>query len=83
MVSGFSGNASHDAFGGHNGEKFTTLERDNDRLSSGNCAALNGGGFWWWNCGYCRVNGASSTGGFYWSSLPGYLQLSRMWLQCK
>ena len=31
------------------------------------------------------VNAARSTGDFYWVDLPGgpYLQLSRMWLQCK
>jgi len=84
MVSGFSGNASYDAFGYHNYEKFTTLERDNDG-SSYNCARVGGGGFWWWSCGRCRVNGARSTDYFYWYGLPGgsYLQLSRMWLQCK
>ena len=83
MVSGFSGNASSDAFGYHNVEKFSTLERDNDRSSS-NCAAYFEAGFWWGDCGECRVNGAR-TGRFYWSDLPGadYLQLSRMWLQCK
>jgi len=86
MVSGFSGNASHDAFGYHNGEKFSTIERDNDRSSS-NCAARYGAGFWWRDyCGGCHVNGASYL--FYWQGLPGgtqlwRLQLSRLWLQCK
>ena len=86
IVAGFSGNASRDAFGrDHNGEKFTTIERDNDRDSSGNCAVWRGGGFWWRACGGCKVNGARGTGYFYWSGLPGgrHLQLSRMWLQCK
>ena len=85
LVSGFSGNASHDAFGvWHNGLQFTTLERDNDRAYL-NCAALIGGGFWWRNCGGCHVNAARSTGRFYWLYLPGgrHLHLSRMWLQCK
>jgi len=85
QVGGFSGNASFDAFGSHNGQQFTTIDRDNDR-SLGNCAAWHGGGFWWGrNCGWCGVNGVRSTGYFYWAALPGgnYLQLSRMWLQCK
>jgi len=84
MVSGFSGNASWDAFGlHHNGQKFSTIERDNDRVSS-NCAALLGGGFWWSDCGLCHVNAARSTGYFY-CALPGggHLQSTRMWLQCK
>ena len=86
QVTGFSGNASGDAFGyGHNGGKFSTFDRDNDRVSSGNCAVWGGGGFWWRSCGWCGVNAARSTDGFYWAGLPGgwNLQLSRMWLQCK
>ena len=81
QVGGYSGNAGNDAFGGHNGEMFTTYDRDNDLWSS-NCAALIVGGFWYWSCGGCRVNGGSY---FYWAHLPGgdSLQSSRMWLQCK
>jgi len=84
-VDGFSGNASFDALGDHNGLQFTTFDRDNDLWSSGNCAARRGGGFWWRQCGGCSVNGVRSTGSFYWVYLPGdnYLLLSRMWLQCK
>ena len=84
LVGGFSGNASHDAFRWHHGLQFSTFDRDND-LSSFNCAARYGG-FWYWNCGACRVNAArSSTGHFFWSGLPegSHLQYSRMWLQCK
>jgi len=85
IVAGFSGNAGRDAFGQHNGAQFTTIERDNDRSSSRNCAAWLGGGFWWQDCGGCFVNAARSTGRFNWWNLPGGgdLQLSRMWLQCK
>jgi len=86
QVAGYSGNAGYDAFGSqqHNGQQFSTFDRDNDR-SSGYCAAAKYGGFWWGNCGGCKVNGPRSTGYFYWSGLPGgdYLQLSRMWLECK
>ena len=87
LVGGFSGYASTDAFGRHhNGEQFTTIDRDNDLRSSRNCAALRGGGFWWRDCGHwCGVNVARSAHYFYWYDLPGdnYLLLSRMWLQCK
>ena len=84
QVGGFSGNVSYDAFGYHNGDKFSTIDRDNDRASL-NCAAWHGGGFWWWDCGSCSVNGARGTGHFHWLGLRGGrdLQLSRMWLQCK
>jgi len=83
LEGGFSGNASNDALRYQNGYMFATIDRDNDR-SSVNCAAMIGGGFWWWRCGECLVN-AARTGQFYWVGLPGgrHLQLSRMWLQCK
>ena len=86
QVGGFSGNAGSDALGWHhNGQQFSTFDRDNDPRSSVNCAAVIGGGFWWRVCGWCLVNGARGIGHFYWYDLPGghYLQLSRMWLQCK
>ena len=84
-MTGYSGNASWDALAYHNGLKFTTIDRDNDLRSYGNCAAGSGGGFWWGDCGGCRVNGARSIGRFFWQDLPGgsYLQSTRMWLQCK
>ena len=86
QVDGFSGNASHDAFGlYHNGQQFSTIDRDNDP-SSHNCAAWFGGGFWYGTyCGWCRVNGARITRDFYWRGLPGGrdLHCSRMWLECK
>ena len=87
QVGGFSGNASYDTLGlHHNGEKFSTFDRDNEKWSR-NCAAYFGGGFWYRACGQCFVNGARGTDRFYWwdRDLPGghRLQLSRMWLQCK
>jgi len=83
QVGGYSGNAS-DAFGRNDGNEFTTSDRDNDWNPSGNCAGLTGGGFWYGNCGWCRLN-AVNTRYFYWRGLPGgrYLQFTRMWLQCK
>jgi len=86
QAAGFSGNASNDAFGDHNNrDNFSTFDRDNDGRSKINCAATIGGGFWYRFCGQCRVNGARSTGNFYWRGLPGGwdLQYSRMWLQCR
>jgi len=86
QVGRYSGNAGRDAFGAHNGMMFSTYDRDND-LSSGNCAARLGGGFWYKNCYDCGVNVGNDgpPWGFTWQDLPGgwNLQTSRMWLQCK
>jgi len=85
-VAGYHGSADHDAFGRlngqHNGQMFTTYDRDNDR-KCGNCATSYGGGFWYNNCFQCGLNVASNN--FAWTGLPGdhRLQKSRMWLQCK
>ena len=45
-ISGYSGTAGN-SLGGHDGMKFSTLDRDNDK-NSGNCALGYKGG-WWWN----------------------------------
>jgi len=85
QVAGYSGNAGYNSFSYHNGMKFSTYDRDNDR-SSGNCAMRHYGGFWYNNCFYCGVNtlsGYTTVNGWY--RLPGgsLLKSSRMWLQCK
>jgi len=81
-VSGYKGNAGRDALSYHNGQKFTTFDRDNDQWSK-NCAARDGGGFWYNWCSFSGVNSHYSH--FIWSGLPGgsALQSSRMWLECK
>ena len=63
--SGYTGNAGGDSFGAYqNGQQFTTIDRDNDARSSGNCAAIRGGaGFWWGSCGRFSPNGGYYHGG--------------------
>jgi len=80
QVAGYSGNAGLDEFRDHNGQMFSTYDRDND-VSPGNCAANYGGGFWYSNCYRCNVNSVRKD----WLGLPGgeSLQSTRMWLQCK
>jgi len=94
-VSGYSGNIGFDALGRyHHGMKFTTYDRDNDPWTSNstesrqyndNCAKAIGGGFWYGNCGRCRVNGVRGRDfGFSWifEKIYLHLQRSRMWLTC-
>jgi len=84
QVSGYAGNAGRDAFAYHNGHKFTTYDRKNDRARR-NCAVTHGGGFWYNVCAECEVNSLpGSLDDFSWEGLPGGkgLQSSRMWLMC-
>jgi len=86
QVAGYSGNAGKDSMYGHNGQMFSTYDRDNDRAGpNSNCAAYYGGGFWHRKCYNCGVNSSRNAKSFNWSGLPGgkELQKSRMWLQCK
>ena len=77
-VSGYSGNAG-DSFGHHNGDQFSTRDRENDILWSGNCAQGFKGGWWYNNCYYANLNGlyyggahSSNGDGVAWLTWKGY-----------
>ena len=49
---------TYDALGGRKGWEFSTIDQDNDILSTINCAEKNGGGGWWYDrCGYAWLTG--------------------------
>ncbi|BFZ03950.1 hypothetical protein BsWGS_06989 [Bradybaena similaris] len=59
---GFQGSAVDCLTGGntngaHNNMYFTTIDRDNDNGSGGNCAEWNEGGWWYNYCFLCNFNG--------------------------
>ncbi|XP_043229586.1 ficolin-1-like [Amphibalanus amphitrite] len=58
-VSGFSG-AIGDSLGRHNGQCFSTKDRDNDRYDTGSCSRRFRGGWWYQRCHTANLNG------FYW-----------------
>ncbi|CAH1224798.1 FCN1 [Branchiostoma lanceolatum] len=56
-ISGFTGDAG-DSMGGNNGQQFSTVDRDNDVVSSGHCSQLRGQTGWWFStCGVSFLNG--------------------------
>ncbi|CAC5397317.1 Fibrinogen-like protein A,Ryncolin-4,Angiopoietin-related protein 7,Ficolin-3,Ficolin-1-B,Techylectin-5A,Ficolin-2,Ryncolin-1,Tenascin-R,Fibrinogen-like protein 1,Angiopoietin-1,Tenascin-X,Fibrinogen C domain-containing protein 1-A,Tenascin-N,Ryncolin-3,Tenascin,Fibroleukin,Fibrinogen C domain-containing protein 1,Ryncolin-2,Techylectin-5B,Angiopoietin-related protein 2,Angiopoietin-2,Microfibril-associated glycoprotein 4,Ficolin-1-A,Ficolin-1,Fibrinogen C domain-containing protein 1-B,Angiopoietin-4 [Myti len=60
-VTGFSGNAG-DSLRYHNGQAFTTKDRDNDP-SSHNCGISRQGAWWYRTCDECNLNGLYTDGG--------------------
>ena len=63
-VSGGTGDGE-DSFGYHNGQYFSTYDRDNDSSSS-NCAYVHQGGWWYKTCYQVNLNGRHQRSG-----LPG------------
>ncbi|XP_052083700.1 microfibril-associated glycoprotein 4-like [Mytilus californianus] len=59
-VLGYSGNAG-DSLSSHDAMLFTTFDRDNDQ-SSGNCAKIYHGGWWYLNCHHANPNGRYLSG---------------------
>lgn len=72
-VSTYSGTAG-DALSEHNGKKFSTIDRNNDGISSLHCASTYGGGWWYLqDCVRAFLNGVYTTSpyGIAWEDWRG------------
>ncbi|KAK2891377.1 hypothetical protein Q8A67_014020 [Cirrhinus molitorella] len=76
-VSGFVNGGAGDSLYFHNGMKFTTFDKDQDR-SPNNCANTNYGGFWYY---YCSVT--NPTGPYLWEKEGTTLRNGVNWLYWK
>ena len=68
-----------DSLNYHNGQKFTTPDRDNDSHSSGHCAEYRGGSWWFKSCARSNLNGrwkGSHPKTVFWSGISGRENLS-------
>ncbi|XP_034308364.2 ryncolin-1-like [Magallana gigas] len=93
-VGGFKGSLGmKDSFSYHNGMKFSTKDRDNDKAGA-NCAAANGNGWWFNACHHSNLNGiyykkeTSTSAGmtwFYWDNANKWVSLksSKMMIKPK
>lgn len=65
-----------DSMAAHNGNAFSTKERDNDTHKSVNCAALRKGAWWYYKCYAVNINGLyvgnkADDAGMGWSTFKG------------
>jgi len=67
----FSGTAG-DSLYIHRNAAFSTKDRDNDSYSSGHCALLYKGGWWYSSCQHSNLNGLYLKGGFSYSGVRWY-----------
>ncbi|NP_001291155.1 microfibrillar-associated protein 4 precursor [Esox lucius] len=73
----FTDGGAGDSLTHHSGQKFTTLDKDQD-LNEGNCGKIYYGGFWYNNCHWTNPNGIYAWGesaygvGINWRTWKGF-----------
>jgi len=69
----------------HLGQKFSTRDQDNDAASSGSCAVVRKGAWWYDSCGHANLNGEYNNTAFgkgvnwyLWKNHPYSLRFTAM-----
>uniref|UniRef100_A0A4W4FC60 Fibrinogen C-terminal domain-containing protein n=1 Tax=Electrophorus electricus TaxID=8005 RepID=A0A4W4FC60_ELEEL len=77
-VSGFTDGGAGDSLTIHNGQKFSTLDKDQDTYADGHCARSFLGGFWYGACHYANPNGI-----YLWGSDGTHYAIGNVWRHWK
>ncbi|XP_046693612.1 microfibril-associated glycoprotein 4-like [Silurus meridionalis] len=73
-VSGFINGGAGDSLATHNGQKFSTFDKDQDSYAERNCAKLYLGAFWYSNCHHANPNGI-----YLWGRDGTYSGIGNVW----
>ncbi|XP_028424413.1 microfibril-associated glycoprotein 4 [Perca flavescens] len=77
-VSGFTNGGAGDSLSYHNGQKFSTFDRDQDSSDTRNCARSNLGAFWYKSCYSTNPNGV-----YRWGNDSSLSSVGVDWVQWK
>ncbi|KAF4118028.1 microfibril-associated glycoprotein 4-like [Onychostoma macrolepis] len=72
-VSGFTDGGAGDSLSFHDGQKFTTLDKDQD-VHKDNCAKMRFGAFWYKDCVLANLNGM-----YIWGEDSTYIAIGDIW----
>ncbi|XP_061563947.1 microfibril-associated glycoprotein 4-like [Cololabis saira] len=73
-LSGFTDGGAGDALSYHNGQKFSTFDKDQDASEGSNCAVRRLGAFWYTSCHYANPNGV-----YRWGAYDNYSYVGVEW----
>ncbi|XP_048051137.1 microfibril-associated glycoprotein 4-like [Megalobrama amblycephala] len=76
-LSGFTDGGAGDSLTYHNGQKFSTFDKDQDS-DKRNCAKLYLGAFWYNTCHYANPNGV-----YLWGEDPTIFAIGNVWYHWK